>query len=393
MSPRLEKAIMAFKFMQEKEKVNRCFTLEELSSISQWKISTIRTYIKKQWRDFIKLEKKGLYTSNGLLTISQEIFIKIHSQKLKYRAYLYDENEVLLIKARQFALLAISTYNNPYSEFRTYGYIVNIVIAWTALFHAVFQRKKIDFFYKNADGSYQFLDGDKKAWELTTCLEKYWKNDNPLKANIKFLIGLRNKIEHRNLPIIDLKIAGHCQACANNFEEIFIKEFGSEYALNRNIALAIQLGRSQEQKQALKEMQMEYIDPILKYMDHFEEQLPVQFLESPEYRVSYFLAQKISNHKTSADLTIEFVKSDIEPEDQSKVFIKEREKEKFKPKQIVTLMNNEGYKSFNMSHHTNLWKKKNARNSTYGVKLNDGSWYWYTNWVDEVRKYCKQNDL
>ncbi|MFA6302794.1 MAG: DUF3644 domain-containing protein [Legionella sp.] len=364
-----------------------------MAEVTGWKISSIKTYIKKQWRDFIVIGVYGHYSTNGLITISQENFVQMHSQKLKYRTHLRDERDSLLVKARQFAFLAISVYNNPYSEFRTYGYIINIIIAWTAMFHAIFQRNKMEYFYQNSDKSYQYLDGDKRAWDISQCIDKYWLHDNHVKSNIKFLIGLRNKIEHRNSPIVDLKIAGHFQACANNFEEILSSEFGSENVINRSISLAIQLSRSHDQKQALKEIQFQYMEPIMKYLDDFEEQLPESFLKSPEYRVSYFLAPKISNHKTSESLTIEFVTSDNSNEKSHKVLIKEKEKEKFKPKQIVEMMHNEGYKRFTMNDHTNLWKRNHARNSKYGVELSGGSWFWYTSWVDFVRAHCKQTKL
>ncbi|MHA3318577.1 DUF3644 domain-containing protein [Legionella pneumophila] len=395
MSSRYDKAIKAFKFMENQEKSGQCFKLEDLSRDTGWKISTIKTYINKQWRDFVRYEQDNLYSTNGLLTISQEIFIKIHSQKLKYRTHLYEENESLLIKSRQFALLAVYVYNSPYSEFRTYGFIVNIIIAWTALFHAIFQKDGKDFFYKNHDGSYQIINNDKRAWELSMCLDTFWNGvENPIKSNLKFLIGLRNRIEHRDLPLIDLKTAGHCQACANNFEKMLGGKFGDEYSLNKNITLAIQLSRSHEQKKALKDIQQTYFDPIFKFMDDFESQLPVDFLESPEYRVSYFLTPKITSKRTSADLSIEFSDSEVDAKgERQTIFLKEREKEKFKPKQIVQIMSEEGYKKFSIHYHTKLWKSKKAKNSNYGVKLSDGSWYWYANWVDVVREYCKNNQF
>jgi hypothetical protein len=49
-----------------------------------------------------------------------------------------------LEKARSAALAAVEVYNKPRPRFRTAHYVVLIVIAWTALFHADFyhQRRK-----------------------------------------------------------------------------------------------------------------------------------------------------------------------------------------------------------------------------------------------------------
>ena len=107
----------------------------------------------------------------------------------------------MLHKAKEFALLAVSTYNNPYTEFKTYGFIVNIVIAYTAIFHAIFEKRSTNYFHLDLDGNPILIDGEEKAWELNECSDKYWNGiESPEKSNIKFLIGLRNKIEHRIFP-------------------------------------------------------------------------------------------------------------------------------------------------------------------------------------------------
>lgn len=55
-------------------------------------------------------------------------------------------------------------------------------------------------------------------------------------------------------------------------------------------------------------------------------------------------------------------------------------------------MNEEGYSTFSMYYHTQLWKSKDAKNKkyNYGVKVSK-QWYWYENWVNEVRDYCIKN--
>ena len=69
--------------------------------------------------------------------------------------------------------------------------------------------------------------------------------------------------------------------------------------------------------------------------------------------------------------------------------LKEVERPKYLPSQIIALMREEGYARFNMHDHTQLWKKLEGKNpgKGYGV-LVAKTWYWYDRWVDEVRKYC-----
>ena len=57
------------------------------------------------------------------------------------------------------------------------------------------------------------IDGEEKSWELSECCDEYWPGvEAAEKFNLKFLIGLRNKIEHRSLPAIDLAVSGECQS-------------------------------------------------------------------------------------------------------------------------------------------------------------------------------------
>ena len=49
----------------------------------------------------------------------------------------------LVLKSREAALLAVSIYNNPQTVFKTYAYIVNMCIAWTSLFHAILEKRKM----------------------------------------------------------------------------------------------------------------------------------------------------------------------------------------------------------------------------------------------------------
>ena len=51
-------------------------------------------------------------------------------------------------KCRAAAIAAVDVYNRPGPRFRTAHYIILIVLAWTALFHAMFYRKYIKPWYK-----------------------------------------------------------------------------------------------------------------------------------------------------------------------------------------------------------------------------------------------------
>jgi hypothetical protein len=76
----------------------------------------------------------------------------------------------------------------------------------------------------------------------------------------------------------------------------------------------------------------------------------------------------------------------------NEVILKETERRKFRPSTIVKQMKAEGYSRFSMTHHTDLWHEKDAKNPKYqyGVEV-EGQWLWYDAWVAIVRRHCEDH--
>ena len=365
---RYEKVDKAYEFLTAKEKSGDSFIVSELAEVTQWSESSCRTYASKRWHQYIDKDK-GDYTPAGVIFLSKEEFRAVHSQKLQQVRDLSEKGR-LLKKAREFALLAVSTYNNPFTEFKTHGYIVNLVIAYTALFHAIFEKKGIDYSYKDAAGNPKMVDGEPKAWELSTCCSQYWAGEaHPEKYNIEFLIGLRNKIEHRSLPLIDLTVSGYCQSALTNFESMLIDEFGDEYTLMASLAVSMQLTRTstQQQADALKEFQKENYKVVREFMETFNDDLSEEITDSHRYRLRAFLIPKIGGNKNSADLAIEFINATALTDEQKENYehaialIKGVDSPyKLRPGQVERLVK-EKIDDFNMSLHTKCRKLYQAR--------------------------------
>ena len=144
-----------------------------------------------------------------------------------------------LEKSHDSALTAVEIYNKPAVSFKSGGYVVLMIIAWTSLFHAVFFRNKIKPFYRDKGGRrFLKLDGDYKYWGLDNCLNNYFKSDtgNPIRLNLEFFIKLRNIVEHKSLPELDSNIFGECQAMLINFDEILGKEFSPKYCIRESLS-------------------------------------------------------------------------------------------------------------------------------------------------------------
>lgn len=274
-----------------------------------------------------------------------------------------------LEKCQSATMAAVEVYNKPGPRFRTAHYIVLIIIAWTALFHAIFYRqKKNPWYLKN--GRYVKLDGDNKHWELTECLNQYFKENNPpARRNIEFLIGLRNKIEHRNIPELDASLYGECQASLLNLEELICSEFGEKYAMAAQLAISLQFTSlmPEAKKQSAKVLAGKSAKNIREYVENFRGKLPSSTLNSTKYSFNVFLVPKLAAKKHLADSVVEFVKIDeaspeeLERLEKLNILIKEKHVPisnlgLYKPTDVANEVQKAIPFRFNSSNHAAAWK-------------------------------------
>lgn len=289
-----------------------------------------------------------------------------------------------LEKSRDSALLAIETYNKPAIKFRSGGYIVLMVIAWTSLFHAIFYRNKTKP-YRRKKGSTRFetKEGDYCYWSLDECLQEYFKTDtqNPIRKNLEFFIPLRNKIEHKSLPQIDPDLFAECQAMLLNYDKILEMEFGLEYCIRESLSFSLQLFPSSEN---LAETIKSNPDAkkVKAFIEKYRSTLTTNILESGQYSFKAFLLQ-VANHQSKDALPIQFFRYDQLTEEEKEniskfaVLVKEKEKpvsgkDLLLPAKVVKDVQKalgnpkvERYggrkDKFNLDTHTRCWKKYNVR--------------------------------
>jgi hypothetical protein len=226
-----------------------------------------------------------------------------------------------LEKAKESAVAAVDCYNRCGTRFRSGSYIVLMCIAWTSVFHAIFFKRRVKPYYRQSEGSTRFkkIDGDYKAWELATCIDNYYPGQTtPVTANLRFLLGLRNKIEHRSMPELDNHVFGECQACLFNFEELLLKEFGSKHCLSECLSLAIQFSRlrSDHQGKSISSLHKPLREDIRTFLDTFRSSLTSEINSDQQYSFKVFLIPKVANSQGQAEVAVEFVKFDpTKPED------------------------------------------------------------------------------
>ncbi|WP_413745564.1 DUF3644 domain-containing protein [Synechococcus sp. MIT S9507] len=272
------------------------------------------------------------------------------------------------------ALLAVEIYNKPRTTFRSEGFITMMIMAWTRLFHAYFNSTIGDrYYYKKKNGRYNTVDGEKKAWELVTCIKKYGELPPAVESNLNFFIKLRNKIEHRHIEKreVDTLIFGECQSLLFNYESQLIDFFGSAYSINEALVYSLQFSqiRSQQQVQANRSALSKDLSEIVAFIEKYRNTLDDDTYNSQEYSIKLIQIPKISN-TNRADAAVEFVKWDsLSDEDKDayeklNVIIKDKTVKieaanvgRLKPSEVVKKVN-EGLngKSITQNLHTILYK-------------------------------------
>lgn len=340
--------------------------------------------------------------------------------------------KISLQKARESALLAVEIYNKPATEFKTGGYIVMMIVAWTSLFHAIFFNRKVKPYYKeDNDYFYKKIDGEYWYWELGRCLEEYYGSDtqNPVRLNLELFIKLRNKIEHKSLPKIDPDIFGECQAMLLNFDRMLEEEFGEKYCIKEMLSFSLQLSPNSESlsKASLNKEEEKVIDFIHSYRSA----ISTDVIKSGKFAFKAFLIQ-VANHNSKDALPIQFFQYDKLDENEKKdvervaALVKEKLKkvkvrnlDGMLPKEVVervqSKLGDPKIKTnsqkvidlFNSTTHTRCWKKYEVRPETssdepentrekYCVYDETFETYMYTEeWVDflvdkmsDIDEYC-----
>lgn len=228
----------------------------------------------------------------------------------------------LLEKAKECCLLAVDVYNKPKTSFRSGAFIVFMNIAYTSLFHAIFKYNKINYYYrdKKTPRLYEKIDGEKKAWELKECVKNYFKDkeDNSdnlaIRTNIEFFIPLRNKIEHRFMPELDVEIFGECQALLCNFERILVDEFGKKNCINENLVYSLQFSNNTHKKSKKKSD----FSKVKNFISKYKMNIPPEIFSNPQYRIQTYLIQTSNPNK--ADLAAKFIQLDKLSEEKQKSF-------------------------------------------------------------------------
>ena len=304
----------------------------------------------------------------------------------------------LLIKAREAMIAAVHTFNSAGLTFRAELFIVTAVIAWTYLLHAWFKREGIDYRHTRSQNGEKVVvktpEGAEKHWELSQCL-KHAKCpvEKGARDNLAFLLVLRHEIEHRSTSRIDEAVSAKLQACCINFNDAIKDLFGAQYGLERRLPIALQFVTFSPDQRALLKKAGTLPRHVETMMDEFERHLTAEEQADPRFAFRVFMVHKTANRAPGADFAVELVPLGSDIAEKFNLALKEVEKRKYLPTEIVATMSAEGWDRFTMDSHTKLWKRLAAKDPAkgYGAIAVGKQWCWYETWINRVREECQQH--
>lgn len=300
---------------------------------------------------------------------------------------LHHLGDELLVKAREAMTAAVHVFNGAGLYFRAELFIVTAIIAWTYLLHEYYRRKGIDYRYKKSGTVELTAGGAEKYWELTQCITTgACPLDKGVVNNLKFLIEIRNEIEHRSTSRIDEALSAKLQACCLNFNDALKKFFGNEYTLEKRLPIALQFVTFDGAQRGV--LTGADLPPhVSTAMDNFHKSLSEEEQKDPQFRYRVAFVPMVTSKASKSDLAIVFVKpGSPEAEAAERVLLKEVERQKYIPSQVVAKLRVAGYPQFNMHDHTLLCAELKGKipGKGYGVTIAN-TWYWYDSWIDVLK--------
>jgi hypothetical protein len=288
----------------------------------------------------------------------------------------------MIAASRAEASLAVRLYNTPAEDRSFEGFVVHMHLAWLYLLHAEFTRDGKDFRYRQRGHPHllERVDGEPKRWELAKCVAARWPTDDPIRTNIEFFIGLRNKIEHRYASKADLSLAvalsGYAQASLLNYEEELVGQFGEGASLAVLLRFPLFVGSFTDAGETtLRRLRKALPAPLRKFVAEYESGLPSDLVNDSRYEFRLRVTNELAPKDPDA-LAMEYTRYDDMTEEQKAVveelgrkgFVVVREQKRsvrnhelLKPRQVVLEVAQQIPFVFHMGHFIRAWQRLEVR--------------------------------
>ncbi len=307
---------------------------------------------------------------------------KIAALAEKLGFYETKENEAKVRKAIDIFKTAIMVYNNNMLITRSETFIVLSIISWTYLLHARFLGLDISPVYKNADGTSILIDDQEKLWDLSHCIDR---PDAALssgeKANLKYMIAIRNAIEHRSIEDINDALQSKIQANALNFLRYAKDNFGSKYDFSHDLAFSIQLHALTLQSPNAVKGQSSVATAVAAVNALLETPMTAAEFNDPAYAFRVHVVPKVTNNPKKADQAVIYspVGSNVE------MAIKYAERPKYRMKEAIAKIRDDYGLDVSNYEFIQAWKNHDLKKpgKELSVQLG-GQWFWYQEGIDKI---------
>jgi Protein of unknown function (DUF3644) len=312
--------------------------------------------------------------------------VAVVAEKLGFYPTTYAEDQVR--KAVEIFKTAVLVYNNNVLSTRTETFIVLSIIAWTYLLHARLIGEGISPVYNNEDGTPVLIDGQEKLWELSYCVER---PEGGLsageKTNLKYLIAIRNAIEHRSAEDINDALQAKIQANALNFLKYAKEKFGMKHDFSHDLAFAIQLQALTLQSANALTGAAPVAKAVAAVNALLEGPMTQAEFNDPAYSFRVYVVPKVTNNAKKADQAVIYspVGSQVE------VAIKLVERPKYRMKDAIRKLQDADGLNVSGYEFQRAWKLNDLKNPAKGLAIElGGQWFWYQEGVDRIREIVFQ---
>jgi hypothetical protein len=287
--------------------------------------------------------------------------------------------------SRDEATLAVRLYNDPIEVRAFEGFVVHMHMAWLYLLHAEFTRDGVDHRYWQRDNPRRLekIDGEPKRWELAKSVKERWPDSNePVRANLEFFIGLRNKVEHRfarEQQALAAAASGQAQALLLNYEQELTDEFGTASSLATTLRFPVFIGSfTDEGEKALVRLRQRLPAAVRTFIANYNAGLEPDVSADPRYELRLRVFQELAKQDTDA-LAVQFTRyDDLTPEQREvveelgrtgKVIVRERIRnvvgaEELRPSDVVKAVQSRIPFRFTTDDFQRAWKALGVRPRT-----------------------------
>jgi hypothetical protein len=286
-------------------------------------------------------------------------------------------------KAVEIMKTAVLVYNNNNIISRSETFIVLSVIAWTYALHARLRQLDINPVYNDQDGQPILIDGKEKLWELGYCITR---QEIELSSgeinNLKYLIAIRNEVEHRSCEDINESIQSKIQASALNFLRYIKKFFGNKFDFSHDLSFTIQLQSLTLGAPNMLKGASGVAKSVAAVNALLETPMNSTDFNDPDYAFRVYVVPKVTNNSKKSDQAVSYspVGSQVE------VAIKHVERPKFRAGEAIALLRDEGVPNVTTHTFTKAWQGADLKNPAKGLAIELGKqWFWYQEGIDQIK--------